>query len=207
MAGRTGARGGAESAEALPIAAAAREPSAAATDRPGSAKDSAASKADPSAPSSPEPTARLTEPPCPRTVRNCPEASRDAFTASYRASSQVSNSGSLPLLAEPPRACMQGAQEILLQRLLIGAGAGAAGHGGGACGGNDAETALNLGGAWVGRASQHRIVTSRCGMEPARPAWSHGLNQLYSPGRSFLLTVTRPTFWPEKRSSSSPEKL
>ncbi len=98
------------------------------------------------------------------------------------ASSQVSNFRSLPLPAEPPQS-LQGAEEVLLQSLLIGAG------------------------AWGCRASQRRIVTSKCVMEPARPPRSHGLIQLYSPGRSFLLTVTRPTFWPEKRSSSSPEKL
>jgi hypothetical protein len=44
-----------------------------------------------------------------------------------------------------------------------------------------------------------RIFSNGLGLHPAA--------QLYSPGRSCLLTVTRPTFWPEKRSSSSPEKL
>ena len=46
-----------------------------------------------------------------------------------------------PAVARRAPQGLQGAQELLLQRLLIGAGAGAAGHGGGACGGNDAETA------------------------------------------------------------------
>ena len=71
-----------------------------------------------------------------------------------------------------------------------------------------ARKARGLWSAAGGLPADPRGIRCRCWVVPNRGGGNFliwGAFQLYSPGMSCLVTVTRPTFWPERRNNSSPE--